>query len=582
MATSASRPVLPFGTLAQIAMSLRKDSRAAVVATGELPALNKALYIKDQIDTEIETWLSSPGKGLMLLTGSAGNGKSAAIALADARSKAEGIPLKCRPDASHADREDETYREALRRFLDLWLAEGEPVKFLLGINLGKALDFLSSADDLAKYSDVARALNLYYRLGLSVGSGQPAADVRILDLAQRIRPSITDHGVDLPLVRSLLERFDPETANSVVSEAVRVQSERGMGTQDPLQVNLHTLNNPHFREHFVQALVSCTVRHDVHLTPRNILDLLSGLILPPRLEAGIGPDGMWTAEFARHFAGPENWKERLEATLLHYLFPPAAVLSGSDQTLFRAVQHEDPTFLRTEKSDRDLLEWGSNPGALSREVPEWLVDYVGWTPDLPLENDHLRHMLQAARWLSVGETNPRVTRIERFLRLCQGSSQSSDNEVRMLQTGLRQCLTKSYYRVVSERDLPDQISVRVHRTSIPVSLRTQLDSFDVSLGGARNEPGRPHSFAALLNLSGGRVDRIDIDWVTYDLISDVHGGLHPGSTNHASSLALDRLLLRLQEASRMDRQLQCGLADSDQDLILTKRGAGRLIHAEAR
>lgn len=97
MALPSSQPALPFGTLAQIAMSLRRDSRAAVVATGELPPLNKALYIRDQIDTEIEAWLKFPGKGLLLLTGSAGNGKSAAISLADAKAKAEQIRLVSGP-----------------------------------------------------------------------------------------------------------------------------------------------------------------------------------------------------------------------------------------------------------------------------------------------------------------------------------------------------------------------------------------------------------------------------------------------------------------------------------------------------
>lgn len=443
------------------------------------------------------------------------------------------------------------------------------------------MDFLSSDADRAKYADMAKALNGSYRLGLSVDSGEPAADIKILDLAQRIRPAITDHGVDLPLVRKLLERFDPEGEDSVVAEAVRFQTEKGMGEVDPVLVNLRTLNNPHFREHLVQALVSCIVRHDIHLTPRNVLDLLSGLILPPRLEAGIGPDGLWTGDFARHFVLPENWKERLDATSFHHLFPPEAVLNGLDQTLFRAMRHEDPTFLRTEESDSDLLEWGSNPGALSRQVPEWLLNYVRWTRDQPLADEYLRHMLQAARWLSDSGTNPRVTRIERFLRLCEGNQRSSVDEVQMLRIGLRQCLTKSYYRVVSERDLPDQISVRVHRTSIPVSLRTQLDPFDLRLGSVNHESYRPHSFTAVLDLSGGRVDTIDIDWATYDLISDVYGGLHPGSTNRASSLALDRLLIQLQEASGMDRQLQCRLPSSDQDLILTRGRAGRAIHAEA-
>lgn len=538
MAIPLNHSDLPFGTLAQIAMALRRDSRAAVVATGELPALNKSLYIRDEIDTEIESWLRSPQKGLLLLTGSAGNGKSAAISLAMSKATAEGIHLECRPDASHADHENETYRDGLRSFLDQWLSVQDPVKFLVGINLGKALDFLSKPEDRARYGGVAKALNRYYQLGLPVTSPETTEDVRILDLAQRIRPTVTDHGVDLPFIRGLLERFDRERAGSVISEAAKFQDEHGLGKMDPLLVNLRMLNESNFRDHLVEALVSSMLRHDIHLTPRNILDLTSGLILPPRLEAEIGTDGMWTPEFARKFVLSTNWDQRLEATLLHFLFPPTTVLEGTDQVLFRALQHEDPTFLRTEKSDTDLLEWGSNPGALSQQVPSWMLDFIGWAPDQPLEEDHLRHMLQTAMWLSPRGTNPRVTRIERFLQLCNGTPRQPVDELRMLRIGLRQCLTKSYYRVQSERSLPDQISVRVHRTSIPVSLRTHLDQFHVELGAVKNEPGRPRGFQVLIERSGSRTDPIDIDWATYDLISDVYEGLHPGSTRRASSGSL--------------------------------------------
>jgi len=543
---------LRFGTLAEIAQKLRRDSRASVVATGALPPLNAALYVHDEVDATIERWRASPTSRLLVLTGSAGHGKSAAIAVALGNS--EPKKLVVRPDATHADAKHETYREGLRRFLDQWQS-GDDRKYILGINLGRALDFFSLLEDRERYPELAIALNREYDLGLPVDDRTPKG-ITLVDLSTRVQPIISNDGLDVPLFGKILENFDPLNPESIIADAWAHQLSSGLGKYDPLLANIRLLSHPEFRRNLVEAVASTMVRHGVHVTPRRLLDLISRMILPPSLEPYIGADGMWTAAAVSELSSEMHWGKRKDQTLLHVLFPNQVSLLEVEDDLVRQMRHENPTYVRSRQVDDRVMSWSSDATALASDIPPWFLEYLGWNASRRIGSEGTRLLIQVAAWTAPRTRAPeRVKRVVDFITLADGLEADHEKQRRMLELAIRQAVTRSHFRVMAAEMVRNEISVQVHRAGTALALRTELERFHVQL-----DPRKPSKHVRAFKVRIQRPDRpdipLEIDWPTYDLLCSIYAGEHPG-TSRRSSHVIESLLRVLQTASYMDRRLTC-------------------------
>jgi hypothetical protein len=566
----------PYGTIGHIARSLRRDSRHSVVATGKLPKLNQAIYIHDAIDDQIAAWMKSPVGGLLVLTGSAGHGKSAAVSLAREQAEANGLELHVRPDASHADHPSETYRDGLRRFLDNWMAN--PAAFhVVAINLGKALDFYSHPEDIERYPTLAAALDEKYALGLGV-QDLDTSGIRIIDLSQRIQPVAVEGRLDIPLVRGILEKFNPISKDSIIENAWTYQIQHGLGDRDPILANLRLLQNENFKDNLLEALASSIVRHDLHLTPRSVLDLISRLLVPESVERNLDDMGMWSEDQRRTYAEPKSWGARLHASLLAELFPSSPKDAFADQALqrlmrfedpvVRALRHENPAYTRSRDMDNRLIAWSHDPEALAMDIPDWFLAYLEWRPTVGRWAEGPRALMQVARWTDAeGPRSTRIMEVIRFLRLVHGNTEDEDAQRVILKRALQQCVTKTYFRAMSDRNLGQLMAIKVHRTPTKVSVLTSLSRFDVRISAG---PEGKRAFSLVIERAGQENMVLPVDWATFDLLSQVHNGVNPGAISRSTNHVIDRLVRTLQGTSEMKDHLECELPEMGGYLTLSR------------
>ncbi|MHB8632766.1 MAG: MutH/Sau3AI family endonuclease [Thermoplasmatota archaeon] len=577
---SADTSKLPHGNLASLLRAMRRESKTSVITSGDLPPLNKALYIPDWVDEEVDNFLRRGHANLLVLTGSAGHGKSAAIAVARQTAAALGVEPVVRPDASHADAPDEDYRVGLRRFLDRWQGSRDGDRFILGINLGKALDFFSDKANAERYLGLAEAFDHEFRLGLSATS-RPNPAVSIIDISHRIRPQVTGEGLDLPWVRAFLRKMDPEGDESVVNEAFRHQLTAGLGKFDPLVVNLRLMALPPVREHLLEALVSAVVRHDVHLTPRRVMDFVSRLVLPSEAEALLDANGDWTAEGAAILSDAQRWGPRLNASLFQQLFPDAPELAAFDQGLAVALRRENPTYTRSRFMDQRILQWAADPATLSKDMPVWFLEFLGWKGER-VGDDGRRLLIQVAAWtLPKAPPSPRVERVKLFLSACRGDADARHKCLEPIKSGLRHYVTRAFFREWDDERRPDSIAVQVYRFSFNSRLTTKLEEFHV---GYVETPGRRWLLPEFqIEVErGGRPITLTIDWATFDLLMDVAHGFNPSSGESGSTVTLNRLQRALQSASALDHFLEWRDEHVVGRLTMTREGTTQKakVHAE--
>src|SRR4051794_24680916 len=121
---------------------MRASARSAVVVAGELTATQqRALVATGLEDAIVELATGADAPALIVVSGSAGGGKSAAIDQLTERGKAFADIVE---DATHAESPDQEQYQRLVKFLAP-LADGEPdyegEPLLIAMNTGMAIRF---------------------------------------------------------------------------------------------------------------------------------------------------------------------------------------------------------------------------------------------------------------------------------------------------------------------------------------------------------------------------------------------------------------------------------------------------------
>ncbi len=360
----------PIGRLAH----LRARSREAVVRDDKPTAVQRLMAPAGALETVVWDALGEPeGPGLLVLTGSAGSGKSAMInhLLRFERESSAGRIGKYLADATHADAPDQAQASRLADFFspfaddaDYWQ---EPCR-LIAMNTGMALRFFHDLQDLKTAPPLAglEAL-LRRRLGL------PGAEKKIpswLDEAVLVvnldhRPTAGQAG---DLFDDILRRLDPDSPDGVLEGAQRC---RTCSVQDwcwPM-ANAAAVASSRGRAALNAAAGDVAVTRGRQLAPRALWDVAAELALSGADADQPNQEGRDPCFVIADVAADRNEAKLLQGIACNYSLTHARV-----GTLAGEIAERDPGYFPSRDAHEIISDAGLAPERDGQRLANWLAN----------------------------------------------------------------------------------------------------------------------------------------------------------------------------------------------------------------
>jgi len=299
---------------------------------------------------------------LLVITGSAGDGKSALLSRAFKKAQAEGHPLNesdiCM-DATASNSKHETYDAALKRFLDRAeerRASGRGSRSGIAINLGLAIDFFDRQGYAEEFPEIWAGID---QVRTKRQYTDPEANIEVLNLGHRKLYKTAPGHLGEGLLENIVEKFAFEDPQSPFHDAFRREQERCPNPEDcPLHFNAAQFAKPVVRKQVTKLIAASGIIETAYLNPRSILDKISSMILPSSLQRvdEVGDCPVGAAVDSRTFS--------TEEVLWNSVFD---TLSSSGE---ESAGHIDPAAHSSVSLDQELLGWGADRDRLGELLGE--------------------------------------------------------------------------------------------------------------------------------------------------------------------------------------------------------------------
>lgn len=330
------------GCLVEVIAGLRQSGADSVVAEGRLTELQQKMHVADKIEewvaARVGGWRDTPERVplLVVLSGNAGDGKSDLVERLRHHPDVSGLDVDVVADATHADSPSESQAERLLEALQLFESETPdpmpaPRCVLIAINVGMVIAFFSALRERGEHGRFERLQAvLEAGLGLSRSMGTPPAhwDCEVVNLDHRNLLGRIDDG----LLAGMLGKLDPEVPGSITHAAAAACTDCSARGSCWVRTNLNLLRLDAVRQALHDLLWEVTLGADIHLSPRNVWDLLyqaitGGLELPG--------GGQLTCEWIQENLPPSSSElDRTQVAVVHRRL--------AYQLLFEAPGRETP------------------------------------------------------------------------------------------------------------------------------------------------------------------------------------------------------------------------------------------------
>lgn len=409
-------------TLFDLLRSCRMGEAGAIVG-GHIDRneLRHDLYVPTREDQKLTDFFvdeyAEDGR-LLVITGSAGDGKSALLSRAFKQAQAKGHPLNesdiCM-DATASDSKHETYDAALKRFLDRVeerRMSRHGSRSGIAINFGLAIDFFDRQGHAEEFPEIWAGIDEVRTEREHTDSN---ANIEVLNLGHRKLYETAPDRLGEGLLENIVEKFAFDDPQSPFHDAFRQEQDCCPNPEDcPLHFNAAQFAKPVVREQVTRLIAASGIIETAYLNPRSILDKISSMILPPSLqrvdEASDCPVGATV--------GSKSFSP--EVLLWNSVFE---TLSSNGE---EGVGHIDPAAHSSVSLDQELLGWGADRDRIRELLGEtpllktsdvatkirtalrrvYLLDepVVGGSIQTKLETDTFRHFLGALTYLNQSDT----------------------------------------------------------------------------------------------------------------------------------------------------------------------------------
>ncbi len=295
------------------------------------PIESKLIEKMDEID--------KAGGGIVLLIGSAGDGKSHLISRIKQMSDWGDSSFYNDATASSSPKKTaiDTLKVALVDFKDANLYNTNK-KLVLAINLGKLNALI---DDKEFRSDYQEIVNSTLPIFDDDDTTPPINTERvkvIMFTDEQIFEFFADSSSDIPVdsifLSKIMEKVVAKTDDNPFYDAYATDITNGASPKDPIILNYELLCIPEMRNTIVHTIIEAIVRYKLIITPREFLDFLYSIIVYPHYD--------------EYIDGHKEKKEFFEALL------PSLLYCGGDNMIQRAICKLDPLKQSSTEHDKQL------------------------------------------------------------------------------------------------------------------------------------------------------------------------------------------------------------------------------------
>jgi DNA phosphorothioation-dependent restriction protein DptF len=292
--------------------NLQFGNSGTIVGALETTEFMDALYVSEETDDRIDAvaesffGVDSTNGELLIITGSAGDGKSAILARAFEAAMKSGQDWLdesyVNMDATAATRPDQSQLDSLNDFFsnarDSLQQDGEPRK-AIAINLGIALSFFekSGYNQAGEFKQIWSVLKEARRPETLDSSGIHERDgITVINLSYRPLYSSNPATLGAGLLRHIVGRFDYSNRKSPFYGVEGLPADPVEAIDDttlPYFVhNLVAIAHPEVREQYVRLLAGMSLTRSEYINPRRILHFVASAIVPDALQGLIDEHGV--------------------------------------------------------------------------------------------------------------------------------------------------------------------------------------------------------------------------------------------------------------------------------------------------
>ncbi len=271
--------------LIKVFKRLSQGSKQSVQNGQDLDDFDKYLHVERPIEKAVRKEMDeirAQNGGLLLLVGSAGDGKSHMIASL----KKDYPDFKYRNDASESPDPKIEAREYLKQCLEDFNSESiatTNTKLMVAINMGKLSEFIDEEDVKDRFHElVACAKTLFDEDNLHHDQTER---IRIVSFGNHqifeLYPEKTDeeYPVDSEFIRAVLQKITQPSEENVFYKAYKESKPIG-NDYDPAYINYELLRIPAIQDAIIKFLIEAIIRYKLLLTPRELFDFVYRIVVP--------------------------------------------------------------------------------------------------------------------------------------------------------------------------------------------------------------------------------------------------------------------------------------------------------------
>ena len=291
------------------------------------PIESKLMEKMDEID--------NAGGGIVLLVGSAGDGKSHLISRIKQASNWGDWSFYNDATASSSPKKTaiDTLKEALVEYKDENLYK-TCKKLVLAINLGKLNALIDDEEFKTDYKEIVKST---FPIFDDDDTTPPINTERvkvIMFTDEQVFEFFTDSSSDIPVASDffskIMGKIVAEKDDNPFYAAYTADIASGVSPKDPIILNYELLRIPDVRNTIEQTIIEAIVRYKLIITPREFLDFLYSIIVYP------------------HYDEYKEKKEFFEAML------PSLLYCGCENMIQKAICKLDPLKQSSTKHDKQL------------------------------------------------------------------------------------------------------------------------------------------------------------------------------------------------------------------------------------
>ena len=264
---------------------LSQGSKQSVQSGQSLDALDKYLHVDRPIDIAVRTEMDNicrTGGGIVMLVGSAGDGKSHIISTLQDDYK---NVFEFWNDGSESPWPDVEPTEALKIILSDFKdnnINSTNYKLLLAINMGMLNKFIDDAEVQQQYGEIEKCAKTLFDAD-NLRHVQTDR-VRIVSFGNHqifeLYPEQDDvYPVDSTFIKNVLRKITSTDSTNIFYQSYLASKPIG-SAYDPSYVNYQILCIPEIQDSIVKIIIEAIVRFKLMLTPRELFDFIYRIIVP--------------------------------------------------------------------------------------------------------------------------------------------------------------------------------------------------------------------------------------------------------------------------------------------------------------